>query len=78
MTSVASPEIKVHSHLRFIRCELLVHSHLKFIRCELLHELNNGLYSTKWVHSHLLFSNLLCGLKISLMGYVPIFHDYVD
>ena len=37
------------------------------------HLLNNGLYCTKWVHSNLLFGQLLHGLKSSIMGCVPIF-----
>ena len=33
---------------------------------------NNGLYCTKWVYSHLLFGQLLRGLKSLLMGCVSI------
>ena len=40
--------------------------------------LNNGLYCSKWAHSHLLFGQLLCGLKSSIMGCVPIFRDCTD
>ena len=40
--------------------------------------LSNGLYCTKWVHSHSLFAQLLCRLKSSIMGCIPIFHDYLD
>ena len=31
---------------------------------------NNGLYCTKWAHSHLLFGQLLHGMKSSIMGCV--------
>ena len=57
------------------RTVLGVHSHLWFIRRELLHELslNNGLYCTKSVHSHLIFCQHLSGLKSSIMGYITIF-----
>ena len=44
--------------------------------CHLLgvnYSLRNGLYCTKQAHSHLLFGQLLHGLKSSIMGYVPIF-----
>ena len=41
------------------------------------YSLNNGLYFTKWTHSHLPFGQLLHGLKSSIMGCVPIFCDYV-
>ena len=34
--------------------------------------LNNGLCCTKLVHSHLLFGQLLCGLKSSIMCCVPL------
>ena len=34
--------------------------------------LNSVLYCTEWAHSHL-FGQYLCGMKSSLMGYVPIF-----
>ena len=37
------------------------------------YSLNNGLYCTKWAHSYLLFAKLLCGIKSSIMGCVPIF-----
>ena len=39
---------------------------------------NNGLYCMKCVHSCLLFDQLLCGLKSSIMGSVPIFHHCMD
>ena len=57
------------------RTVLGVHSHLWFIRRELLRELslNNGLYCTKSVHSHLIFCQHLSGLKSSIMGYITIF-----
>ena len=35
--------------------------------------LNNGLYCTKGAYSHLLFGQLLLGLKSSIMGCAPIF-----
>ena len=34
---------------------------------------NNGLYFTKWTHSHLQFGQLLHGLKSSIIGCVPFF-----
>ena len=34
--------------------------------------LNNGLYCNKWAHSHLLFCQLLYGLKSSIIGFVPL------
>ena len=40
--------------------------------------INNRLYCTKWAHSHVLFDQLLRGLRCSIMGYIPIFHDCVD
>ena len=40
--------------------------------------LNNGLYCTKRVHSHLFFGLLVPGVKSSIMGWLYIFHDYVD
>ena len=49
---------------------------LRGLFCELI--TNNGLYCTKWVHSHLLFGQLLRGLKSLIMGYVPIFHNCVN
>ena len=44
--------------------------------CNLLslnYSLKNGLYCTKRAHSHLLFCQLLQGLKSSIIGCVPIF-----
>ena len=69
--------LRVHSHLWFIRRELLcelftkgctvlrVHSHLRFIRRELLWELFTKGCTVLRVHSHLLLGQLLRGLKIS-------------
>ena len=31
--------------------------------------------TTIWAHSHLRFGQLMCGLKSSIMGYVPIFWE---
>ena len=31
-----------------------------------------------FTHSHLLFGELLVRQRSSIMGYVPIFHNYVD
>ena len=60
----------------------MIHSHLAFIRRELLHEhysLNNGLYCTKGVCAlTLLFGQIFCGEKSLLMGCLPIFLDFVD
>ena len=39
------------------------------------YSLNDGLYCTKWTHSHLLFGQLWHGLKSSMMGCAPIFCD---
>ena len=52
----------------------------EFLRLELLRQLflNNGLDCSKWVHSHMLFGRLLCRLKSSIMGCVPILRDYTD
>ena len=41
--------------------------------CDLLgvnYSVNNGLYCTKWTHLHLLFGQLLPGLKSLIMGCV--------
>ena len=59
----------------------MIHSHLACIRRELFHEhysLNNGLYCTKGVHSHLVFGQIFCGQKSLMMGCVLIFRDFVD
>ena len=48
--------------------------------CDLLgvnYLLHNRLYCTKWALSHLLFGQLLHGVKSSIMGYVPIFFEIV-
>ena len=42
------------------------------------YSLNNGLYCTKRAHSHLLFGQLLHGLKSSTMGCELIFRDCMD
>ena len=39
---------------------------------------NKGLYCTKQAYSHLLFCELLHGMKSSIMGCVSIFSDFVD
>ena len=49
--------------------------------CDLLgvnYSLHNGLYCTKWVHSYLLFGQLLHGLKSSIIYYVPISSHCLD
>ena len=51
--------------IRKTKAALRVHSHLQFIRREL--SVKNGLYFTKWVHSYLLFGQLLHELKSSIM-----------
>ena len=43
------------------------------VNCCANYFLNNGLYSTKRMHSHLLFGQILRELKGSIMDYVPIF-----
>ena len=57
-----------------------IHSHLHFLGVDycLNYSLNNGLYCTTWANSHLLFSQLLHGLKSLIMGCVPSFCDCVD
>ena len=46
------------------------HSHLLLIKREVLRELfpETGLYCTKWVHSHLLFSQFLFGVCTNFSG----------
>ena len=72
---------RVHSHLRFIRgkpfakqCVVLYSGSIH--TCDLLgvnYLLNKGLYCMKCAHSHLLFGQLLHGLKRFMIGCVPIF-----
>ena len=42
------------------------------------YSLNNVLCCTNQVHSHLLFGQFLHGLKSSIIGGVPIFHNCMD
>ena len=55
--------LKVHSHLRFLGVNYCMNF-----------SLNTGLYCTKRVPSHLIIKGqLLCGLKKSIICFVPIF-----
>ena len=84
--AVGSAQLLSSNKLRFRNtfgnCLLRVYSYLLdlFITRELLcgYSLNNGLYCTEWARSHLLFWQPLHGLKSSIMGCVPIFHNCVD